>query len=407
MELTQEQREKLLGLIKEFTKGELGPMVGDAVKEQLSKVAEQQTQQTTSIADAIKQLAGSRQEVPTDKGLMFGRIIRALARSKGDIDKAREFASKEWGTDDAVIKALEAGDSTSGGFIVPPNYSTDIIELLTPQVVVRALGARTMPLANGTLQVPKITAGSSAGYIGESQDIDESSMTFGMVNAVAKKLATLVPLSNDLIRFSRPNADTIVRDDTLRAMRVKEDITFIRAQGTEFTPKGLRYWAPAANLINVNATVNLANITVDLGKLVLALVEADVAMVQPGWIMAPRTWNYLMTVRDANGNFAFREEMQAGRLWGFPYRYTSQVPTNLAVTGTSESEIYLVDFADVVIGEATSLMIDVSTEASYVSGGSLVSAFSRDQTVVRVIAEHDFVVRHPESIAVLIDVDWV
>jgi HK97 family phage major capsid protein len=406
MELTQEQKTQLLTLIGTFTKDELGPMVKEAVEAQLASVTDnQQASGVASIADAIKELAIGKVPPPeVDKGKMFGRICRALAATKADQEKA---AKKEWGDDDPVIKALEAGDSVSGGFVVPPNYSEDIIELLTPMTVMRSMGARTMPLTNGTLQIPKITAGTSAEYIGESQDIDESDMEFGMLNAVAKKLAALVPLSNDLIRFSRPSADTIVRDDVLRAMRVKEDITFIRAQGTDFTPKGLRYWCPTANQLACNATVNLANVTIDLGRLVLALVNADVGMISPGWIMAPRTWNYLMTLRDGNGNFAFRDEMLQGRLWGYPFKMTTQIPINLAVTGTAESELYFVDFADVVIGEAMNLTIDVSTEASYVSGGSLVSAFSKDQTVVRVIQEHDFVVRHAASIALLKDVDWV
>lgn len=413
MELTQEQKDQLLGVISTYTKDELGPMVKDAVEAQLALVTDGQTQAgVASVADAIRELAAKGNTAPapaqeTDKGLMFGRICRSLAAVKGDRDAAIIWAKKEWGEDDPVIKALEAGESTAGGFIVPPNYSEQMIELLRPTTVMRAMGARTMPLANGTLQVSKQTAGSSSAYIGESQDIAESQQEFGMIHMVAKKLATLVPISNDLLRWSRPSADSVVRDDVVRSMRIKEDITFIRSAGSEFSPKGARYWAVAANLLNVNATVNLANVTIDLGRAVLALVQNNVGMTSPGWIMAPRTWNYLMTLRDGNGNFAFRPEMEQGRLWGFPFMMTTQIPINLSVTGSNESEIYFMDFADCVIGEAMNLTIDVSTEAAYVSSGSLVSAFSRDQSVVRVIAEHDFAVRHAESIAVLIDVDWV
>lgn len=408
MELTAEQREKLLALISEYTKESLGPMVKEAVDAQLALVSEGKEHAAQSVADAIKQLVGERvaPAQPADKGLIVGRLVRCIAAGKGDLGKAVDFARKEL-EDEFTAKALEAGTAPAGGFIVPPNYSTDIIELLTPQVIVRALGVRTMPLVNGTLQVPKITAGSTAEYIGESQDISESQPEFGNINMAAKKLAALVPVSNDLLRYSNPSADTIVRDDVLRAVRVKEDITFIRANGTAFTPMGLRYWAPAANVLACNATISLANTTEDLGRLLLALMNADVAMITPGWMMAPRTWNYLMTLRDANGNFAFREEMKGGTLWGFPFRMTTQIPINLAVTGTDESELYLVDFADVILGEAANLVIDVSTDAAYISGGTLVSAFSKDQTVVRVIEEHDLGVRHVESVALLKDVDWV
>lgn len=407
MELTTEQKNQLLELIGTYTREELGPIVKDVVEEHLHDLQPNPDSAFKSFGDTIRQLV-TPQIAPekADKGLMFGRLIRSLCAGKGDSDRALAWAKKQWDENDPVIKALAAGDSTAGGFIVPPGYSAEIIELLTPMSIVRASGAVSMPMENGTLQMPKLTGGSAASYVGENEDLTESQPTFGMVNMTAKKLAVLVPLSNDLIRFSRPNADAVARNDTLRAMRVKEDIQFIRGVGSEFSPKGIQRWVPSGNAITVNATVNLANVTTDLGKLVLALVGADVAMTSPGWMMAPRTWNYLMNLRDSNGNFAFRPEMQQGTLWGFPFRMTSQIPINLSVTGSNESEVYLVDFADVMIGEAASLVIDTSTEASYVSGGSLVSAFSRDQTLIRVIAQHDLGMRHDESAAYLTDVDW-
>lgn len=403
--LTDEQRDQILATIKTHVVPELGPLIKDVVEERMKNLTP--VQPTFNLAQMLQ--AAAAKDNPTkgdDRGLMFGRLIRCLAANKGDVDKAQVWATKEWGADDDVHKALSAGSATAGGFIVPPAYSEQIIELLSPKAIVRSFGPLPMPLESGTAQVPKLTAGTSAEYVGENADIGETDIELGMIALVAKKLATLVPVSNDLLRWSRPQADTIVRNDLVRAMRIKEDITFIRSDGTAFTPKGIKYWMASANQLTCNATVNLANVTTDLGRLLLQLVNADVGMDSPGWMMAPRTWNYLMTLRDANGNFAFREEMKGGTLWGFPYKMTTQIPINLSVTGSNESELYLVDFADVVLGEALTLTIDVSTEASYVSSGTLVSAFSRDQTVIRVIAEHDLVMRHDASAAMLTDVDW-
>src|SRR4029453_3798299 len=106
-----------------------------------------------------------------------------------------------------------------------------------------------------------------------------------------------------------------------------------------------------------------------------------VRMLRPAWILSPRSKMYLMTVRDANGNFAFRDEMRAGGLWTFPFGAKTQIPENLG-GGGDESEIYLVDMADAVIGDATSIIIDSSTEAAYHDGSQGIAAFSQDQTVV-------------------------
>ena len=158
-------------------------------------------------------------------------------------------------------------------------------------------------------------------------------------------------------------------------------------------------------MIAANSTVTLANVTTDLGRLVLALENANVRMLRPGWLFSPRTKFYLMTVRDGNGNYAFRDEMLRGFFWGWPFASTTQIPQNLGVGG-DESEVMLADFADVVIGEAMNLLIDASAEAAYHDGSSVQSAYSRDQTVVRAIQEHDFGMRHDESVAVLNEVTW-
>ena len=87
-------------------------------------------------------------------------------------------------------------------------------------------------------------------------------------------------------------------------------------------------------------------------------------------------------------------------------RLTTQIPTNLGAGG-NESEIYFVNFADCYIGEDTTLSIAISTEASYKdAGGNTVSAFQRDQTLIRVISKHDFAPRHVESVAVGTGITW-
>ena len=343
---------------------------------------------------------------PTEKGHLAARVIRALAAGKGDPERAVRFAQREWGEDDLVVRALAAGDAEAGGFLLAPELSSEIIELLRPLSAVRRLNPSMLPMETGTVDIPKLAGGASAAYVGENANITSSQPKLGNVRLVWKKLATLVPISNDLLRFRSPGADAMVRDDIISAMATREDLAFIRDDGTQDTPKGIRFWAVAGNIIPANGTVNLANVTSDLGLMVLALENANVRMLRPAWLMAPRTRMFLMTVRDGNGNFAYREEMIAGRLWDFPFASTTQVPANLG-GGTDESELYLVDMADVVIGEAMRLQIDASSDAAYFDGSQLQASFSRDQTVIRAVAEHDLVLRHAESVAVLTGVKWI
>jgi len=212
-------------------------------------------------------------------------------------------------------------------------------------------------------------------------------------------------MSNDLLRYSSPGADAMVRDDVVNAMRVREDAAFIRDDGTQSTPRGLRYWAHADNILAANGTASVANTFSDIGSLILKLLEANIPMIAPGWVWAPRTEMYLRTLQNTNGFSVFRDEMATGRFFGFPFAATTGVPVNVG-TSSNKSEIYLVDFAQVVIGEAMNLIVDASQEAAYHDGSSVIAAYSQDQTVVRAIAEHDLGLRHDKAVAVLTQVAW-
>ena len=415
-------REELADFVKETSvpliKEQLGSDLAEIVRDNVEKVASDPNGPwATKWSDRL--VGQKAAAAPTrEKGAAFGRVVRAMAAAKmnklgseGTVDVLRGLGDNDLADamSDARTKALAAGDATAGGFLVPTQFSNEVIELLRAQSVVRRLGARTVQMPTGTLKYPKIATGASAAYVGENVNISKSEETFGQLTLTFKKLAVLTPISNDLLRYSSPSADAIVRDDLVSSMATKEDSTFIRGAGTDATPKGLLNWCVADQKIAANGTVNLANITDDLGQLVVKLKEADIPMITPGWIMAPRTEQKLATIQNANGVFAFRDEIIAGTLWGMPCGVTTNVPITLDTTGAgndNESEVYLVDFSQCLIGESQGLLVDSSQEAAYHDGSNVQAAFSLDQTVVRAIAEHDFGMRHDKAVAMLTGVTW-
>jgi HK97 family phage major capsid protein len=413
-------REQLADFVKETSvpliKDQLGSELAQVVRDNVEKVASDPNGPWANKWS--NRLVEPKASSPTrEKGAAFGRVVRAMAAAKmnkmgseGTVEVLRGWGDNDLADalSDARTKALAAGDATAGGFLVPTQFSNEVIELLRAQSVVRRLGARTVQMPTGTLKYPKIATGASAAYIGENVNIGKSEETFGQLTLTFKKLAVLTPISNDLLRYSSPSADAIVRDDLVSSMATKEDSTFIRGAGTDATPKGLLNWCIADQKIAASAA-SLANITDNLGQLVVKLKQADIPMITPGWIMAPRTEQSLATIQNANGVFAFRDEVIAGTLWGWPIGTTTNVPITLDTTGAGnddESEIYLVDFSQVLIGESQSLLVDSSQEAAYHDGSNVQAAFSLDQTVVRAIAEHDLGMRHDKGVAMLTGVTW-
>lgn len=360
-------------------------------------------------ADAAKPAAVPAAAKRADeKGLRFGAAMRALAAAGGSREGAVAVA-ESWGHSN--LFAQQSGlNGPAGGFLIPEDVSGEIIELLRPASVVMSFGPRIVPMDNGNLTMNRINVGTTATYIGETQDAPATGVQFGQIKLSSKKLAALVPISNDLLQSASTQADAIVRDDLVMSLATRMDLAFIRGSGTQFSPLGMRNQLTGtafatSNVLAANATVNLVNVTSDLSRLELALLQANIPMTRPGWIMAPRTMMYLMNLRDGNGNYAF-PEMQGGLLRGKPYRTTTNVPTNLG-GGSNESELYLADFAHVLVGEQNGIELAISTEAAYRdASNNLQASFSRDETVVRAIAKHDFALRHLPCVAILTAVTW-
>ena len=288
--------------------------------------------------------------------------------------------------------------------MIPPDFANEIIDLLRPRSVIRGAGVQTVPMPRGTLTLPKQTAGATASYVGENQDITKTQLTGGQIVMSAKKLAALVPISNDLLTIDvGDSADAMVRNDLVRQLATREDQAFLRDDGTQNTPKGLRYWAKTTT---ASSGTGAAQIEADLVGLIQNLEGADIAMSNPVWIMSPRSKNSLINLRDANGNLVFPEIRNAmPTLFTFPVFVTNNVPTNLG-GGGNESEVYLADMDEVLLGETGGLEITADSSASYLDGGTLVSAFSQDQTVIRAIMRHDLAVRYDEAVTVLTGVQW-
>jgi HK97 family phage major capsid protein len=384
-------------------------LIGD-IGAKIKRLEETNALKATTATTVDGQAATPAQvKVSTEKGARLSRAIVALAATKGIPQLAAQFAERTWGGDEGAIlaRALAVGSGAAGGFTVPEDFRNDLIELLRPASVVMSSGPRVIGMPNGNITIPRVATGANAEYVGENANAPKTGQTFGQITLTAKKLTALVPMSNDMLRYPTMSADSFVRDDLTQALAQRADLALLRSVGSQFAPKGLRQFAVeggTGQFLTCSTTVNLVTVTAELARMELALMNANIPMVRPGWVMSPRSMVFLSNIRDANGNFAF-PEMANGRLRGKPFKTTTQIPDNIG--GTSQgSEIYLVEFNEYIVGEGFNLEIKVSEGGTYHDGTALVSGLSQDQTIITALMAHDAAMRQPTAVVVLNDVRW-
>jgi len=301
---------------------------------------------------------------PREKGTVFTRYVMALAASKGDLMQAVEM-SKRWRDSTPEVEtilrgAVVAGTTTDADWALElAPYTTaaaEFIELLRPETLIgRMTGFRKVPFMT---RIPKQTSGATAGWVGEGLPKPMSEMVFDAITIPHTKVAVIVALTDELVRFSNPSAEATVRADLIAAIASYLDVQFIDPLVT--VSSGVRPASITNGVTDIDSTgASLAQITHDLAEAMAAMAAANVPMRNRYWLLNPRTEIFLRTIRDGNGNFAFRDEMNAGRLFGVAFLSS----TGIGISSLN-TNIVLVEASEILLADDGMVTIDASREAS-------------------------------------------
>ncbi len=346
-------------------------------------------------------------------GIDAARYVRAVANARGNLEGARTWATAQFGESHPVVAdigaAMQGNQMAEGGVFIPERLSSQLIALLYPRTVMRRI-SRMVPLTGGTDTIPTVEKGVNAYYIGEGEDIGTDEPRFGALGFKEREIASLVPISNKLLRLASVGVDIYVRDMLVEGFAQAEDTAFLRGTGTGPSPKGLRYLIPESNLVDATAstTPTAVQIDSDSRKLLLKLSTAEIPMINPRWLMHDRIFLYLQDLRDANGSKVYPGlERDIPTFRTYPVERFNKIPTNLSDGSNSDcSEIYFGDFSFSMVAESYGLRVDSNEAASYKVGNEMVSAYSRNQTLIRGLAGHDYGVGRKTAFAMLNKVRW-
>lgn len=341
-----------------------------------------------------------------EKGHLTASWIRTLAASKHFGVNALDWAKKAYGENHPVVKTLLAG-SGAGSNTIPSDVASEIIELLRNNTIIRQMGPRAIGMEHGTLDITRQTGSVTASYVGENTALNATDMTADQVSLALKKIMAVTSVSKELLSDSVHNVDSLIRDDLVEALRDAENAQLIRGTGSATAPNSLYEFADNASQVHSTAAGAAPNVTaveLVLKTLVQFLEAGNVSVEGAFWGMSSRTKNYLMFLRDTNGNRAF-PEMRDGMLLDQKFLVTEAIPSNLGV-GTDESELYLVQPKGLYLADGSQMNIESTDVGSYQVGGALKSAFADDSVAFKVTQRHDFEARHAKAVACAEGVQW-
>jgi HK97 family phage major capsid protein len=399
--------------IREAAGEAVGQAVRDSWEKSLEGVAKTQEQARATNTPVAELHAAGRnaigavvtgEERSTDGESRAGVFFWALCQAKGDLERASAIAKADPRYNKATERTFEkvldrtksvsqASNFSDAGVLIPEEYSGRIVELLENLTVVRRRAGTPLTLRRGSLNMGKQNQRATAFYIDEAEDLKISGHKYSDLRLDLKKLTALQVVTNDLLRFA-DNVDARIIRDLATAIAQKEDATLLRSNGTEKRPKGLLHWITDDHKIDPVEDLGggIDNILATLVTMVALVKKKNlpVSSQNSSFIFNTDVWRSLY-MRQTNGIHFFKAEMDAGRILGYQFDETNQVPDNVGDDGQS-TEIYFQYWPAIELGVGPEIALDVSKDASYIDEtGSLVSAWSRDQQAFRMIQYHDMI----------------
>ncbi len=321
----------------------------------------------------------------------MGAQPTALRVDKGlALKKAKELYPNCKALHGLMQKDLEASIPSAGGYGIPQVLSQDVIPFLYNISILEQTGATKVPMPNGNFRMVRMDTGATVGWIGEDTANDNTEQEFGDVNLQAKKLYAMVAVSNDLLRFNTVSMDSWVARDLAVKARTALDTAALYGTGTLYQPKGLYYDAIQTSGSTTTSFAAGTPVTME------ALLEAsNVPMISPAWVMNPLCVGKIKSTAFSTGPFVWANEINLnGTLNGAKLVSSA---SSLTYSTSTYADYWLGDWSEFIWGVAMDLSLEISREGTFVSGGTTYSAFQRDVTLVRLIAQHDFDVKHQAS----------
>lgn len=277
---------------------------------------------------------------------------------------------------------------SDGGFLVPEEFRQQLMSLALESAIIKPR-ATVIPMSSATLTFPTVDATSNVSSVyggiivyrkGEGEEFVESQAKFGRVKLDPTKQTALAVINNEVIKDAGGALDAFLNQNLPQAMNWYEDLDYIKGSGAG-EPLGVLNAANPGLITVAKETGQAANTIVweNVLRMYARMLPASVG--KAVWLVSPDAFVEIATMAlsvGTGGSAVWLTDAHGApvlTLLGRPVIMTEKTPAVLGGVG----DISFVDLSFYLIGEREGTSMETSEHVR----------FTRDQTVIRVLARND------------------
>lgn len=320
-----------------------------------------------------------------EPGIKLARMVIAKMMARYEGCDAATYAAGRWNDSTpevalALKAAVGAGSTTDATWAKPlvnPSITEDFLPLLRAATIVGKIpGLYKVPF---NVNVPSQTGGGTINWVGELKPKPVTAMAFAMETLTWAKVAAICVLSQELVRFSNPSAERLVRDSLVKDIAAFVDAQFINpavAAVAGVNPASITNGAPTA--------AATANPWADLLGLINHFATNNIPVDGLTFIMSPANALALSFRMNSDGSQQFPGVGVGGGSWkGLTFITSNVVSTN--VVALQPALILYADDGGVTIDASTeaSLQMDSAPDSPLTATTVLASMFQMNAVALR------------------------
>ncbi len=318
-----------------------------------------------------------------------------------------------------VLNTAVAGGTTTDSTWANPLLTTPqlvasaFLEYLRPMTIIGQFGTGIIPPLRRVpfnMRAQTQTSGGSAGWVGQGKGKPVTKFNYDNVTLGFAKVAGISVISDELVRFSTPSSEDLIKAALADTVRERIDIDFIdpaKSASANVSPASITNGISATSHSGTDA----AAVRTDIGSLLGKFITAKIRLRNLVWIMPESLAVELSLMRTAVGAMEFPDiSAEGGKLAGYPvitsqYANVTGSPVENVVILVSANDIFLADDGGVSVEATNQASIEMSDDPENESG-TVVSMFQTNQVALRAERYINWVRARTAAVAWLDTVLW-
>lgn len=303
---------------------------------------------------------------------------------------------------------LNITDDAQGGYLVPPPQLVTEVNRFVEEYGIARSDMRYLPFsdAGNERKIPALDAAVSVYWVGEAGAKPSTKPTFKLVTQTLKKLAAIVPITEELLQDSAIDIIKLLGELFGEAIAREEDRVFLTGRTANGDPyDGILY---ASGVVNVDMGTGKLVDDITADDLLELIYAVPTSIQKTGtFYLSPAVFKRIQQLKDAaSGQYIVQSPVgsQPATIWGRPYKLVQVLPDD-TINIANTPFMFFTDLSKTAVyGDKGGLQVKLLDQAVVQTAEESptdLNLATQDMVALRVVKRVGYVPVLPNGIAVL------